>query len=171
MRTFFVLSILSAGWDSAPAAAQSNLAAMCVNQCGNACYTKPAGCEIACQQQCMANAAHAGSADTHGAIFIGQPPSGAVGWSYRAANSRDAQGLAQQACEQNNDGKPCRELITYTNKCGVAVKAMVGGAIASVFGSARENAADAQRDAAAQCQARIPQASCEVEAASCSNQG
>ena len=166
---YLFVSVLLAGWDCAPAAAQSSTAAMCVNRCGNACYTKPAGCEIACQQQCMANAANAGPADTHGSIFIGKPPSAAVGWSYRAGNSSEAEGLAANACVSENNGQPCYPLITYTNRCGVAVKAVVGGEIQGVFGKARPNPTDATREATQECQARFPKARCEVEASSCSN--
>jgi hypothetical protein len=170
IAVFLVLSVLSAGWDFAPAVAQSNIAAMCVNRCGNACYTKPAGCEVSCQQQCMANAANSGPADTHGAIFIGKPPSGAVGWSYRAGSSSEAEGLAANACVQQNSGQACYPLITYTNQCGVAVKAVVGGEIKGVFGKARPTSNDARLAATQQCQARFPKARCEVEASSCSNQ-
>lgn len=168
--SLFSALILSAGLSATLAVAQSNIAAMCVNRCGNACYGKPAGCEFTCQQQCVANAANAGPAATHGAIFIGKPPSAAVGWSYRADSSAQAEGLAANACVKENDGRPCIPLITYTNRCGVAVKAVVGGEIKGVFGKARPNPAVARQEATRECQARFPNARCEVEASSCSNQ-
>lgn len=143
---------------------------MCVNRCGNACYNKPAGCEIACQQQCVANAANAAPPDTHGAIFVGKPPSTAVGWSAHAGNASEAEGLASNACMGANKGEPCYSLITYTNRCGAAVKAVVGGQIKGVFGKARPKLADAEREATQVCRARFPNAHCEVEASLCSNQ-
>ena len=163
-------SVFSSGWGLAPAMAHSSIAGVCVNRCGNACYNKPAGCEIACQQQCMANAANAGPPAMHGAIFIGKPPSAAVGWSSHAGNSSEAEGFASNACMKVNNGQPCHALITYTNRCGAAVKAVVGGEIKGVFGKARPNPADARLEATQECQARFPNAYREVAASVCSNQ-
>jgi hypothetical protein len=164
------LSMLWAGLSSAPALAQYSAAGACVNRCGNACYNKPAGCETSCQQQCMAAQQNAGPPDTHGSIYIGKPPSSAIGWSYGALDSRQAEGLAANACAQRNNGQPCYPLITYTNRCAVAVKGVAKGEIQGVFGKARPQLADAQQEAMQACKERLPNARCEVEASSCSNQ-
>lgn len=141
-------------------------AGLCVNVCGNACYGKPAGCEAACSFRCM-NARPA--VPQHwGSIFIGWPPRTAIGWSYDADSATAAKVKAGGACETRNQGAACYALITFVNRCGVAVQAIIHGQVDTVYGKARASKAQAQAEALAECHAKSPTASCRIAAWSCS---
>jgi hypothetical protein len=150
-------------------------AASCLNACGNRCYL--AGNQAAqssCSQACTASCIAQGNGSPApvvlwGAIFVATPPGGAIGWSFNANSSTQAQSIAAGNCADANHA-PCQELITYFEKCGVAVQAFdPAGKILGAYGSARPVIADAETRALADCRQRFK--GCKVVHKTCSQGG
>ena len=73
-------------------------AARCLNACSSQCYgaEKSQASQAACTQACASRCVASGNAGTAvarqwGAIYIAKPPGEAIGWSFNAANSPQAQ--------------------------------------------------------------------------------
>ena len=157
-----------------PQSARAADAGYCVNMCGNACYKNSApSCEFACRQRCMyggGQRSNSTPSGTWGSIFVARPGVAHFGWSYNAGSSSVAEATAARECAKENAGK-CARLITYVDRCGVAVQALDGDKVLIAIGRARPRAADAIAEAMAECHTQFPKAQCKVAAQSCARGG
>ena len=148
-------------------------AARCLNACSSQCYgaEKSQASQAACTQACASRCVAGGNAGTAvarqwGAIYIAKPPGEAIGWSFNAANSPQAQSIASRQCADANRG-PCFELVTYFDKCATVVYALnSSGKVEAAFGKARANLRDAELEATAACRAKF--STCKVARTTCS---
>lgn len=157
-----------------PQSARAADAGYCVNMCGNACYKNSApSCEFACRQRCMyggGQRSNSTPSGTWGSIYVARPGVDNFGWSYNAGSSSVAESTAARECAKEKAGQ-CARLITYVDRCGVAVQARDGDKVLIVIGRARPRAADALAEAMAECRTQYPKAQCKVAAKSCARGG